>query len=241
MGLTVDELINDIGGGCQGGTPTKAVQIGGPSGGCLPAEHVRHARSSTTRSTAAGAVVGSGGMVVVDETTCMVDLARYFLAFTQDESCGKCVPCRIGTKRMLEIVTRITEGKGEDGDIEDARAARPTSVKSASLCGLGRTAPNPVLTTLRYFRDEYEEHIHEKKCRAKACTALSTYVVDRRGVQGLRRVQEELSRRGDLRRAQGVARHRHREVHQVRHLRDEVPVRRDHEGRRRASPEGSAT
>ena len=116
---------------------------------------------------AAGAIVGSGGMVVVDETTCMVDLARYFLTFTQDESCGKCVPCRIGTKRMLEIVTRITEGKGEDGDIEKLERARATSSRATSLCGLGQTAPNPVLTTLRYFRDEYEEHIFEKQCRAR--------------------------------------------------------------------------
>ena len=125
---------------------------------------------------AAGAVVGSGGMVVVDETTCMVDLARYFLAFTQEESCGKCVPCRIGTKRMLEIVTRITEGEGREGDIELLEQLGGV-VKTASLCQLGGTAPNPVLTTIKYFREEYEEHILDKKCRAHACAALSNYVV----------------------------------------------------------------
>ena len=175
FGLSLDELINGVGGGCQNGMSAKAVQIGGPSGGCIPAS-MFDTPVEYDALMAAGAVVGSGGMVVVDETTCMVDLARYFLAFTQEESCGKCVPCRIGTKRMLEIVTRITEGKGEPGDIELLEQLGNV-VKSASLCGLGQTAPNPVLTTLRYFREEYEEHIFEKKCRAKACAALSNYVV----------------------------------------------------------------
>ena len=175
FGLTLDELINGVGGGCQGGKAAKAVQIGGPSGGCIPAS-MFDTLVEYDALMAAGAVVGSGGMVVVDETTCMVDLARYFLAFTQDESCGKCVPCRVGTKRMLEIVTRITEGKGKEGDIE-ALEQLGRVVSSASLCALGGTAPNPVLTTLRYFREEYEEHIMEGKCRAKACAALSNYVV----------------------------------------------------------------
>ena len=175
MGLTVNDMVNDIGGGTSTKLPTKAVQIGGPSGGCLPAS-LFDTPIEYDALAAVGAVVGSGGLVVVDESTCMVAFARYFLAFTQDESCGKCVPCRIGTKRMLEIVTRITEGLGEPGDIEELERLGNV-VRSASLCALGGTAPNPVLTTIRYFREEYEEHIHEKKCRAHACAALSTYVV----------------------------------------------------------------
>ena len=149
-----------------------------------------------------GAIVGSGGLVVVDQNTCMVDFARYFLTFTQDESCGKCVPCRIGTKRMLEIVTRITEGEGEEGDIEQLEQLAH-DVKRASLCGLGQTAPNPVLTTIHYFREEYEEHIRDKplpRRRMRRAVAIR----DRcRGVQGLRRVQEALPRRRDLGRDEG--------------------------------------
>jgi len=175
MGLTVNDMVNDIGGGTSGKLATKAVQIGGPSGGCLP-ESLFDTPIEYDALAAVGAVVGSGGMVVVDESTCMVAFARYFLAFTQDESCGKCVPCRIGTKRMLEIVTRITEGLGEPGDIEELERLGNV-VRSASLCALGGTAPNPVLTTIRYFREEYEEHIHDKTCRAHACAALSNYLV----------------------------------------------------------------
>ena len=173
MGMTVRELVDDVGGGCQNGIPCKAVQIGGPSGGCLPTE-LFDTPIEYEALVEAGAIVGSGGMVVVDETTCMVDLARYFLTFTQNESCGKCVPCRIGTKRMLEIVTRICEGKGEPEDI-DRLEALAHDVKATSLCGLGQTAPNPVLTTLRYFRHEFEEHIFESHCRAGACTQLMTF------------------------------------------------------------------
>ncbi|PKQ16113.1 MAG: NADH-quinone oxidoreductase subunit F [Actinobacteria bacterium HGW-Actinobacteria-7] len=175
MGLTVREMVHEIGGGSSSERPIKAVQIGGPSGGCLPASlfdtHIDYDALASV-----GAVVGSGGLVAVDKSTCMVEFARYFLAFTQDESCGKCVPCRIGTKRMLEIVTRITEGHGQPGDIETLERLG-NLVRSTSLCALGGTAANPVLTTLKYFREEYEEHISEKKCRAHACGALSTYAV----------------------------------------------------------------
>jgi len=176
MGMTVNELVHGIGGGCSGDQECKAVQIGGPSGGCLPA-HLMDTPIEYERLAEVGAIVGSGGMVVVDQATCMVDFARYFLTFTQDESCGKCVPCRIGTKRMLEIVTRITQGLGEEGDIEKLEELA-LDVKQASLCGLGQTAPNPVLTTIHYFRHEYEEHIHEKRCRAGACVELHRYVID---------------------------------------------------------------
>jgi len=175
MGLTVAALVEGIGGGASGSRPIKAAQIGGPAGGCLPVRLFDTPIEYQTLS-AAGAGVGSGGLVVVDESTCMVELARYFLAFTQAESCGKCAPCRIGTKRMLEIVTRITEGDGVPGDIEQLEQLGRV-VKSTSLCALGGTAPNLMLSTLRYFRAEYEEHINEKKCRAHACAALSTYVV----------------------------------------------------------------
>jgi NADH:ubiquinone oxidoreductase subunit F (NADH-binding)/(2Fe-2S) ferredoxin len=175
MGLTVTEMVEEIGGGSVSARPIKAVQIGGPSGGCIPAS-LFDTPIEYDALASVGAVVGSGGLVVVDESTCMVEFARYFLAFTQEESCGKCVPCRIGTKRMLEIVTRITEGKGEPEDIETLERLG-NAVRSTSLCALGGTAPNPVLTTLKYFREEYEEHIHDKKCRACACAALSNYVV----------------------------------------------------------------
>ncbi len=175
MGVTVRELVFDIGGGCPGGRQFKAVQIGGPSGGCLPIECLDTPIEYEALADA-GAMVGSGSLVVMDEKTCMVGIARYFLSFTQDESCGKCVPCRIGTKRMLELVTRITEGHGEEGDIEVLERLA-IDVKRASLCGLGKTAPNPVLTTIHYFREEYEEHIREKRCRAGACAALSRYVI----------------------------------------------------------------
>jgi NADH:ubiquinone oxidoreductase subunit F (NADH-binding)/(2Fe-2S) ferredoxin/Pyruvate/2-oxoacid:ferredoxin oxidoreductase delta subunit len=175
MGMTVRELVYDVGGGCQDDVGCKAVQIGGPSGGCLP-EELFDTPIEYEALVAAGAIVGSGGMVVVDETTCMVDLARYFLTFTQHESCGKCVPCRVGTKRMLEIVTRICEGKGQPDDI-DRLETLANDIKATSLCGLGQTAPNPVLTTLRYFRHEYEEHIFKSHCRAGACTHLMTFEI----------------------------------------------------------------
>jgi NADH-quinone oxidoreductase subunit F len=170
MGTPLSTIIFDIGGGIPRGKRFKAVQTGGPSGGCIPA---RFLDSSVEYETLAklGSIMGSGGMVVLDETTCMVDVARYFLSFTQAESCGKCVPCRLGTKQMLEILTRITQGKGREQDIDTLLTIART-VKECSLCGLGQTCPNPVLTTLEYFRDEYETHIREKKCAAAVCDAL---------------------------------------------------------------------
>lgn len=176
MGMTLREIIYDIGGGIRDDKKFKAVQLGGPSGGCLP-ESLLDTPMEYASINKTGAIVGSGGMVVLDETTCMVDVTRFFLDFTKKESCGKCIHCRIGTTRMLEILTRITKGEGKEGDI-DLLEDLARKVKDGSLCGLGQTAPNPVLTTIRYFRDEYEAHIKDKKCPAKQCTALITYRID---------------------------------------------------------------
>jgi NADH-quinone oxidoreductase subunit F len=170
MGIKLEELIYGIGGGIPGGKKFKAVQTGGPSGGCLPASML-NSPVDYESLTAAGSIMGSGGMVVADEDTCMVDLARYFLSFTQAESCGKCTPCRVGTRQMLDILTRITQGEGKPEDIEQLEKIA-TTVKRGSLCGLGQTAPNPVLTTLRYFRNEYEEHIKRRHCRAATCKGI---------------------------------------------------------------------
>jgi len=175
MGTTLREIIYDIGGGIKGRRKFKAVQTGGPSGGCIPEDMLDlHIDYDTLAK--AGSIMGSGGMIVMDTDTCMVDVARYFLNFTQEESCGKCVPCRIGTTQMVEILTRITEGKGEEGDIEKLENLAKT-IKTNALCGLGQTAPNPVLTTLRYFRHEYEAHIFDKSCPASVCSALVEYRV----------------------------------------------------------------
>ncbi len=173
MGIKLREIIFDIGGGIPDGKKYKAVQIGGPSGGCIP-EQLLDLPIDYDSLIQAGAMMGSGGLVVMDETTCMVDLAKFFLTFTQSESCGKCTPCREGTKRMLEILTRITEGEGKETDIELLESLAK-NIKASALCGLGQTAPNPVLSTLRYFRDEYEAHIREKRCPAGACTKLAGY------------------------------------------------------------------
>lgn len=175
MGLTIRDVIFKLGGGIPGDKKFKAVQMGGPSGGCIP-EYLADTLIDYDSVNATGAIMGSGGMVVMDEDTCMVDVARFFLDFTQKESCGKCTFCRVGTKRMLEILTRITEGKGQEGDIERLEELS-YEIKDNSLCGLGQTAPNPVLTTIRYFRDEYEAHIREKKCPSKVCKSLLTYEV----------------------------------------------------------------
>ncbi len=170
MGTTLGELIYDIGGGVRGGKKFKAAQAGGPSGGCIPKEFL-NVPMDYDSLTSLGAMMGSGGLIVMDENTCMVDLARFFLDFIQDESCGKCTPCRIGTKRMLEILDRISHGLGQEGDIE-LLINLGEQIKDSALCGLGQTAPNPVLSTIRYFRDEYEAHIRDKKCPACVCNAL---------------------------------------------------------------------
>jgi len=174
--MSLREVIYDIGGGIPDGKEFKAAQTGGPSGGCLPASMLDLTIDYEALAKA-GSIMGSGGLVIMDETTCMVDVARYFLTFTQSESCGKCVPCRLGTKRMLEILTRITEGKGKIEDIALLEELAP-SIRDSSLCGLGQSAPNPVLTTLKYFRDEYEAHILDGHCPAGQCKALITYTID---------------------------------------------------------------
>jgi len=175
MGITLREIIYDIGGGIPDGKAFKAVQTGGPSGGCIPAEMLDLPVDYESLSEA-GSMMGSGGMVVLDEDTCMVDIARYFLGFTQDESCGKCTPCREGTRMMLHILNKITQGQGTMKDL-DTLELLAHEVRETALCGLGKTAPNPVLTTLRYFRHEYEEHIVRKKCSAHVCRQLNTYTI----------------------------------------------------------------
>lgn len=175
MGITLREVIYDIGGGIPNSKRFKAAQLGGPSGGCIPAKHL-DVKIDYESLSALGAIMGSGGMVIADEDTCMVDFARYFMTFTQEESCGKCVPCRIGTKAMLATLERICGGKGLPGDVEYLLELGE-HVKSASLCGLGQTAPNPVLSTIRYFRDEYDAHIFDKTCPSKVCKGLITYSI----------------------------------------------------------------
>jgi NADH-quinone oxidoreductase subunit F len=182
MGITIRDIVFKLGGGIPGDKTFKAVQLGGPSGGCIPAS-LSDTIVDYDSVNATGAIMGSGGMVVMDESTCMVDIARFFLEFTGKESCGKCTFCRIGTLRMLEILTRITEGEGREGDLQDLEYLAH-QIKDSSLCGLGQTAPNPVLTTIRYFRDEYEAHINHRKCPARACKKLLTYEVDEKNCTG---------------------------------------------------------
>jgi NADH-quinone oxidoreductase subunit F len=176
MGITLREIIYDIGGGIPNGKKFKAVQTGGPSGGCIP-ESLLDLPVDFDELAKVGSMMGSGGMIVMDENTCMVDIAKYFLTFLEGESCGKCVPCREGVKRMREILTDITEGRGNDGDIGLLERLSATLIDSC-LCALGTTAPNPVLTTIRYFRDEYEAHIKDKRCPAGVCKELITYLID---------------------------------------------------------------
>ncbi len=176
MGITLREIVNEIGGGIPNRKKFKAAQLGGPSGGCVPAE-LMDTPIDYDSLNQAGAIMGSGGVVIMDSSTCMVDMARYFLQFTQNESCGKCVPCRVGTKRMLEILNRISEGEGREEDI-DLLIEMSNNIKSASLCGLGQTAPNPVLSTIRYYRHEYETHIRQKICPVGQCQAITRFEVN---------------------------------------------------------------
>jgi len=174
MGVTIRQIVEEIGGGIAGGRRFKAVQVGGPSGGCVP-ERLADTPVDYEALTGVGAIMGSGGLVVLDEDDCMVDIARYFLEFTQDQSCGRCTPCRIGTRRMLDILNRLAEGQGAKGDLEELESLA-LFIKKASLCGLGKTAPNPVLSTLHYFREEYEAHL-AKRCPAGRCKALIKYSI----------------------------------------------------------------
>jgi NADH:ubiquinone oxidoreductase subunit F (NADH-binding)/ferredoxin len=173
MGITIDEIVNEIGGGTGDKRRFKAVQVGGPSGGCIPADMALAVDYETLKQ--AGSMMGSGGMVVLDETDCAVDIARYFLEFTQDQSCGKCTFCRVGTRRMLDIMERICAGKGKEQDL-DTLETLAHQIKKGSLCGLGKTAPNPVLSTLQHFRKEYQEHINGR-CPAGKCQALIKYSI----------------------------------------------------------------
>ena len=176
MGTTLREIVEEIGGGIPGGKKFKAAQTGGPSGGCIPAS-LMDTEIDYDNLTAIGCMMGSGGLIVMDEDNCMVDIAKFFLEFTVDESCGKCSPCRIGTKRMMEILEKITSGKGTLEDI-DKLEELAYYIKQNSLCGLGQTAPNPVLATLKFFRDEYIAHVVDKKCPAGVCKALLNYYID---------------------------------------------------------------
>ncbi len=182
MGTTLREIIFDIGGGIPNGRKFKAAQTGGPSGGCIPEQHLDTPIDYDSLKEI-GSMMGSGGLIVMDDSKCMVNLARFYLEFTVSESCGKCTPCRIGTKRLLELLTKICNGLGKEGDIEDLEELA-NNVASASVCGLGQTAPNPVLATLKYFREEYEEHIKEKKCRAKECKKLTQILINEEACRG---------------------------------------------------------
>lgn len=182
LGIKLGDIVNKIGGGCTDGKNFKAVQTGGPSGGCLTKEHF-DLPVDYENLAAVGSIIGSGGMVVMNEDSCMVEVAKYFVNFTENESCGKCVPCRMGTQHLHRILEKITSGHGEEGDIERLKKIAQT-MKESSLCGLGQTAPNPILTTLRYFGDEYKAHIEEKKCPALACSKLVVYAVERDKCKG---------------------------------------------------------
>ena len=182
LGIKLGDIVNKIGGGCTDGKNFKAVQTGGPSGGCLTKEHFGLPVDYENLA-AVGSIIGSGGMVVMNEDSCMVEVAKYFVNFTENESCGKCVPCRMGTQHLHRILEKITSGHGEEGDIERLKKIAQT-MKESSLCGLGQTAPNPILTTLRYFGDEYKAHIEEKKCPALACSKLVVYAVERDKCKG---------------------------------------------------------
>ena len=182
MGTTLREIVEEIGGGIPNGRKFKAAQTGGPSGGCIPAQCI-DTPIDYDNLIAIGSMMGSGGMIILDDSNCMVDISKFYLEFTADESCGKCTPCRIGTKRLLQLLTKITEGKGEPDDIQKIEELA-SHMKSSSLCALGQSAPNPVLSTMRYFRNEYEEHINEKKCAAGVCKAMLSYTIDAEKCKG---------------------------------------------------------
>ena len=216
MGTTLHEIIYEIGGGIPNGKKFKAAQTGGPSGGCIPASLI-DTHVDYDSLIAIGSMMGSGGLIVMDEDNCMVDIAKFFLEFTVDESCGKCTPCRIGTRRMLEILQRIVDGKGEDGDIERLEELAQT-IKATSLCALGQTAPNPVLSTLRYFRDEYEAHIYEKRCPAHHCKKLAVFSIIPEKCKGLLCLRTCMSRGRHHRRYQAAVCDRLFKMHQVRRM-----------------------
>jgi ferredoxin len=175
FGITLREIVYDVGGGIKGGKAFKALQTGGPSGGCIPAQFLDTPVDYDSLREL-GSIMGSGGMIIMDEDTCMVDIARFFMEFTQDESCGKCIPCRVGTRRILEILKRICAGEGQPDDLPTLETLCE-QIRETSLCGLGQGAPNPVISSLKYFREEYEAHIHEKRCPAKVCRALISYSI----------------------------------------------------------------
>jgi hypothetical protein len=223
MGMPINDLVFRIGGGIKDGRAFKAVQMGGPSGGCIPAS-LGHTPVDFESIPATGAIMGSGGMVVMDDQTCMVEMARFFLDFTQNESCGKCTFCRIGTLRMLEILTRITQGEGVPGDVEKLKTLA-TRIKESSLCGLGQTAPNPVLTTLKYFHEEYDAHIKTSAAPPRAAPRWSTSASIRE-VHRLHAVREELPGRRDRGGEEGGPRDRRREMRQVRQVHHGLHLRR---------------
>ena len=236
MGTTIRRIVFDIGGGIPDGKTYKAVQIGGPSGGCIPTQHLDIDVDYESLKTV-GAMMGSGGLVVMDDETCMVDVAKFFMDFIQRESCGKCIPCREGTRRMLEILQRITRGRRRERGLDALERFQSVlhlqslaeSIRDTSLCGLGQTAPNPVLSTLRWFRDEYESHIYDRGCPAAACAELVTYTIDAEKCKGCT-VCEEVPGRRDRRHVEDAAPHRRGEVRRLRRLHRRLPVRGDQQG-----------
>ena len=226
MGMTLREIVFDIGGGIPDGKEFKAVQIGGPSGGCIPAQHLDTQIDYESLKTL-GTIMGSGGLVVMDQDTCMVDMARYFLSFITSESCGKCIPCREGTQRLYEVLDSIvspySKMRGEEENLlRFNRVLNMESlaqvIKDTSLCGLGQSAPNPVLSTLRFFKSEYDAHIYDRKCPAHQCKGLLTFTIDTNACTGCTAVREEVPHGRHCRGEEEGALHRGREVHQVRHL-----------------------
>ena len=216
MGMTLRQIIFDVGGGIPGDKAFKAVQTGGPSGGCIPAAQLDEP-VDFDRLTELGSMMGSGGMIVMDEDTCMVNIAKYFLQFLKEESCGKCTPCREGIAQMLHLLEEITRGKGQEGDLHRLETLAAL-LQDTSLCALGKTAANPVLSTIRYFRDEYEAHIGQRHCPAKVCPGLFLYDIDAGAVHRLRRVRQEMPGRRHPRQAQRAPSNRSGEVRQVRRV-----------------------